>query len=223
MKNLNTKTSRFLIKTLLAGTMAFGLGISAAGAADYGDNSIYLEQSGSGGTITINQAGYNNAIGSSSNASTVIASSELETLTIDQSGTGSALYFDIANAGSTTTNVTDTGDGSVITLDLGSDHSIASSTLDLNVSGTDNTVTITQGSAAIATDATQVITVAGTSNTYTSNLDAIGVNNTINMIGDLSSITMKQTSANAILDINQAGTNQTLIINQCSSFTDGAC
>ncbi len=226
MKNLNTKTSHFLIKTLLAGTMAFGLGISVVAAADYGDNSIYLDQSGTGGTITINQAGDNNSIGAASAIlvyGDVVASSDDETLTIDQSGSGNSLNFDIALADGTTTDITQYGTYNAIVLTLGSGYVVSDSSLTLDVSGTLNTVEIIQGKYAIATDSIQDITVAGTSNTYTSNLDAIGVTNTINMSGTSNTITMDQTSANATLDITQSGTGQTLIINQCSTFTSGAC
>ena len=226
MKSLNTKTSRLLIKTLLAGTMAFGLGISAVGAVDYGDNSVYLEQSGSGGTITINQAGDSNSIGATSAIlvyGDVVASSVDETLTIDQSGSGNSLNFDIALADSTTTDITQSGTYNAIILVLGNSFAVSDSSLTLDVSGTSNIVTINQGGAAIATGAIQDITIAGTSNTYTSTLDAINVTNTINMSGTSSTITMDQTSANATLDITQSGSSQTLIINQCSTFTNGAC
>lgn len=136
-------------------------------------NSVYVEQIGSGSTINFTQTGVGNAIG---NATTkAIVNGNNNTITVDQIGDSNVAALNV-QAGSVTINSTTTGDGNSVTINCGVTGSCDGSTITNTITGdgnqvttnanglTDSTVTITTNNNTVSIDNTSTAVSGAKSN-----------------------------------------------------------
>jgi hypothetical protein len=105
-------------------------------------NDLYIEQVGDGATITINQDGNSNRIGSSATPSLIKGDANL--VTIDQIGSSNELDI-LVNGTAVTATVTTNGSNNIQTITCGTANSAScgSSFIKQQVTGDNNTVTQT--------------------------------------------------------------------------------
>ena len=203
-------------------------------------NSVYIDQVGDGGTISITQKGQSNKVGTEQNR--VILEGNNQVITVTQEGNNNSIQGSIVQADNINTDVTITGDSNTLTYDQGDGASVATSTQTLTVTGDSNELTFNQGTAASATGATQTIEITGDTNTLTSTINADDVVNTKTIAGDNNTITtvqegtagkniemlltgntntveIKQSSTTNVdtLKINSTSNGSTITINQCNA------
>ena len=223
-----------LIKILLVGFVA---NIAA------GNNDIYLTQSGGGAfTLTIDQIGSTNKVGTSAARVTMAGSSI--TADLKQQGATNTLAAAIAQANSSSWTMYQIGDSNTSTLTAGGGGSVASSDFDYNATGNSNILTWLQGSSSAATGGNFDATITGNSNDLNIRSEVIGaVNNfsvdgnsndfditqvgtddkaiTFTLVGDSNDVDIDQTtSASGVTDtisLVAASTSGTINIDQCTS------
>jgi hypothetical protein len=105
-------------------------------------NDLYIEQVGDGATITINQDGNSNRIGSS--ATPTLIKGDANLVTIDQIGSSNELDM-VINGAAVTATVTTNGSNNIQTINCGTANtaSCGSSFIKQQVTGDNNTVTQT--------------------------------------------------------------------------------
>ena len=146
------------------------------------NNDIYITQSGTGLTLTIDQIGNSNIVGTSQTRATFTGTSM--TVDVDQVGDSNTLAASIAQGNSTSFTVTSTGDSNQTTLALGATGDVANTDFDLTETGDSNVVVFTQGAAATATAGNQDITITGTSNNINATCEVVGCINNWTVDGD---------------------------------------
>jgi hypothetical protein len=152
---------------------------------------IYITQSGAGLTLTIDQIGNSNIVGTSQTRATFTGTSM--TVDIDQVGDSNTLAASVAQGNSTSFTVTSTGDSNQTTLALGAGGDVANTDFDLTETGDSNVVSFVQGSDATATAGNQDITITGTSNNINATCEVVGCINNWTIDGDGSDIDTNQT------------------------------
>ena len=208
-----------------------------------GNNDIYLTQSGGGAfTLTIDQIGSTNVVGTSAARVTMAGSS----LTGDfkQQGATNTLAAAIAQANSSSWTMYQIGDSNTSTLTAGGSGSVASSDFDYNATGNSNILTWLQGSSSAATGGNFDAAITGNTNDLNIRCETIGcVNNwdidgnsndidvtqigtddksiTFTLVGDSNNIDIDQTTAASgvtdTISIVAASTSGTINLDQCSS------
>jgi hypothetical protein len=200
------KLSKVFIMLLMTPSLLF--------AAD-ATNSVYIDQIGDSSTITINQKGQSNVIGSEANRFQFQGDSQ--TVLINQNGVGNSIQGSIVQGDNVTETQNYVGDNNSVTFDEGSGASVEGSTRTLTVTGDSNTLVFNQGTLASSTDATQTINVTGDLNTYTSTINANDVTNTVDVTGSSNQVTMVQNGyAGKNVDLDITGNSNTYTINQTS-------
>ena len=208
-----------------------------------GNNDIYLTQSGGGAfTLTIDQIGSTNKVGTSGARVTMAGAS----LTGDfkQQGATNTLAAAIAAANSSSWTMYQIGDSNTSTLTAGGSGSVASSDFDYNATGNSNILTWLQGSSSAATGGNFDAAITGNTNDLNIRCETIGcVNNwdidgnsndidvtqigtddksiTFTLVGDSNNIDIDQTTAASgvtdTISIVAASTSGTINLDQCSS------
>ena len=173
---------------------------------------IYMEQSGGGSTITINQEGIGNFIGDALNP--MFFGGGTNTISIDQIGDNNILTGYVNGSGANTT-VTTNGTGNTQEITCGSlvSAGCGSSVIKQIVTGDDNVVTQNLGTGA---SHDSQITIMGSDNTVTHTstnsaastvgIDVTGASNTIGVTQ--SGLTAKTIS------VTSTGSNNNITINQ---------
>ena len=207
------------------------------------NNDIYLSQSGGGAfTLTIDQIGSTNKVGTSAARVTMAGSSI--TAELKQQGATNTLAAAIAAANSSSWTMYQIGDSNTSTLTAGGGGSVASSDFDYNATGNSNILTWLQGSSSAATGGNFDATITGNSNDLNIRSEVIGaVNNfsvdgnsndfditqvgtddkaiTFTLVGDSNDVDIDQTtSASGVTDtisLVAASTSGTINIDQCTS------
>ena len=208
-----------------------------------GNNDIYLTQSGGGAfTLTIDQIGSTNKVGTSAAPVTMAGASI--TGDFKQQGNTNTLAATIAQGGSSSWTMYQIGDSNTSTLTAGGGGSVASSDFDYNATGNSNILTWLQGSSSAATGGNFDAAITGNTNDLNIRCETIGcVNNwdidgnsndidvtqigtddksiTFTLVGDSNNIDIDQTTAASgvtdTISIVAASTSGTINLDQCSS------
>ena len=208
-----------------------------------GNQDIYLTQSGGGAfTLTIDQIGSTNKVGTSGARVTMAGSSI--TADLKQQGATNTLAAAIAQANSSSWTMYQIGDSNTSTLTAGGGGSVASSDFDYNATGNSNILTWLQGSTSAATGGNFDAALTGNSNDLNIRSEVIGaINNwdidgnsndidvtqigtddkaiTFTLVGDSNDVDIDQTTnASGVTDtisLVAASTSGTINIDQCTS------
>tara|TARA_R110002167_G_scaffold6098_1_gene27794 strand:+ start:1075 stop:1761 length:687 start_codon:yes stop_codon:yes gene_type:complete len=208
-----------------------------------GNQDIYLTQSGGGAfTLTIDQIGSTNKVGTSSARVTMAGASI--TADLKQQGATNTLAAAIAQAASTSWTMYQIGDSNTSTLTAGGSGSVGSSDFDYNATGNSNILTWLQGSSSAATGGNFDAALTGNSNDLNIRSEVIGaINNwdidgnsndidvtqigtddkaiTFTLVGDSNNIDIDQTTAASgvtdTISIVAASTSGVINLDQCSS------
>jgi hypothetical protein len=141
-----------------------------------GNNDIYITQTGTGLTLTIDQIGATNTVGTSGARATLSGTSM--TVDLDQIGDTNALAIAIAQGNSSSWTYKATGDSNIGTFAVGATGDIANSDFDFEATGDSNVLTFTQGDASTATGGNQDFAITGTSNDVNVKCNSVGcINN----------------------------------------------
>lgn len=175
-------------------------------------NDVYVEQVGSASTITINQEGTGNRVGTALDS--VYIGSGSNEVAIDQIGSSNELDM-VVNGSATNVTVNTVGSGNIQTINCGTTSSAgcSGSTITQTITGDDNTVTQNLGSGA---NHTSNITVTGDTNviTNTSTNTAATVNN-ITVAGDQNNVSLTQSGMlPKNVTVNSTGSLNTISITQ---------
>ena len=196
-----------------------------------GNNDIYITQTGTGLTLTIDQIGATNTVGTSS--SRAILSGTSMTVDIDQIGETNSFLASILQGNSSSWTWSVTGDSNTGTFAVGATGDAQNSDFDYITVGDSNTFSWTQGAAATATGGNQDFSITGTSNAYVGTCEVVGCINNWTISGNSNDITTTQTgsadhqitasltgSSNTVT-IDQTDTTSTNVVNLISTTTSG--
>jgi predicted homoserine dehydrogenase-like protein len=183
-------------------------GMSLPGIA----NEVYIEQVGSGSTVTITQDGSDNRVGSSLTPSYIGSGSN--TVTIDQIGANNELDL-VVNGAGTDVIVDITGSTTISTINCGTTASAgcSGSFIKQAVTGDSNTITQNLGGGA---NHTSEITIAGSDNIVSHTSTATGTTSAdITVTGDTNTISVVQSGMlNKNVVVNSTGNLNNISITQ---------
>tara|TARA_R110001592_G_scaffold37989_3_gene125980 strand:+ start:268 stop:951 length:684 start_codon:yes stop_codon:yes gene_type:complete len=183
-------------------------------AAFAGNNDLYISQTGTGLTLTVDQIGATNRVGTAANARVTLSGTSM-VVDIDQIGDSNTFIASILQGNSSSWDWIVTGDSNIGTLSVGASGDVASSDFDFAATGGSNAFTWTQGAAATATGANNDWVIQGTSNTYTGTCEVVGCINNWGVTGNSNTITTKQTgSADHDITVALTGSSNTVTIDQ---------
>ena len=182
-----------------------------------GNNDIYITQTGTGLTLTIDQIGATNTVGTSS-ARAVVSGTSM-TIDIDQIGSGNSLAASILQANSTSWTYSLTGGTSSATFAVGAGGDVAGSDFDYTAAGGDSNVLIwTQGADATATGANTDFIISGGANNINAKCEVVGCINNWDITGNTNDIDTLQTgSANHQIVVDLTGSSMDIDIDQTDS------
>ena len=173
---------------------------------------IYMEQSGSSSTITINQEGIGNTIGDALNP--MFFGGGTNAVTIDQIGDNNILTGYVNGSGASTI-VTTTGTGNIQDITCGSlvSAGCGSSVIKQVVTGDDNTVTQSLGTGA---NHNSEINIAGSDNSVTHTSTNTGASTVaVDVTGNLNTIGVTQSGLTAkTISVTSTGNSNNITINQ---------
>ena len=170
-----------------------------------GNNDIYITQTGTGLTLTIDQIGATNTVGTSGARATLSGTSM--TVDLDQIGDTNALAIAIAQGNSSSWTYKATGDSNVLTF--------------------------TQGDASTATGGNQDFAITGTSNDVNVKCNSVGCINNWTISGNSNdidtlqsgsadhAITVALTGSSNNVDVDQTDTTSTNVANVISTTSNG--
>ncbi len=190
------------------------------------DNEIFVDQSGTGANIDLEQLGVSNIIGGLSSSAGSVTAFDLDgtsmTLDVNMIGATNKFLGDIWSDSFTGLyNFTGSTNSFTIQVDPTNTYSSDSSDHNIAVTGAGNTFTLNQGTSAIATGLNLDWIFQGSNNTVTSNInidtatnfmDIDGSDNTINYTG-----TGTANSANGYFYLDHTGGQRTFNIQQLST------
>lgn len=184
------------------------LGLTALAQA----NEVYIEQIGSGSTVTITQEGADNRIGTSQNPAYIGSGSN--TVIIDQIGSNNTLDL-VVNGAATDVTVSTTGSNNTQEISCGTVNSAGcgGSTITQTISGDNNTVTQNLGAGA---NHTSTITVTGDLNNITHLSTATGTTVAdITVTGNTNTVSVTQSGMlNHSVVVNSTGNLNNIAITQ---------
>lgn len=182
-----------------------------------GNNDIYITQTGTGLTLTIDQIGATNTVGTSS-ARAVVSGTSM-TIDIDQIGSGNSIAASILQGNNTSWTYALTGGTAAATFAVGGVGDVAGSDFDYTASGGDGNILLwTQGSAATATGANTDFIISGGSNNINAKCEVVGCINNWDITGDTNDIDTLQTgSANHQIVVDLTGSSMDIDIDQTDS------
>jgi len=196
-----------------------------------GNNDIYLTQTGTGLTLTVDQIGASNIIGTSQARVTLSGTSM--TVDLDQIGDSNVIAASILQGNSTSWTYKATGDSNTAAITVGGTGDSASTDFDFEATGDSNVLTFTQGDAATATAGDQDFVVTGTSNNINAKCNVIGCTNSWTVSGNSNDIdtlqsgrqdhdiTVVLTGSSNNVDVDQTDTASTNVANIISTTTTG--
>jgi hypothetical protein len=179
-------------------------------------NDVYIEQVGSGATVTITQDGSSNRVGDEGTPS--IIKGDANIVTIDQIGSSNALDM-IINGAAVTATVTTTGSNNTQVINCGTANSATcgSSFIKQQVTGDNNTVT--QNLVASATQYSEIL-ITGDENAVTHETSGAGAHSAIITVtggialgGNTISLTQGGTNAQQAT-ITSTGNSNVITVNQ---------
>ena len=178
-----------------------------------GNNDIYITQTGTGLTLTIDQIGATNTVGTSGARATLSGTSM--TVDIDQIGDTNSFLASILQGNSSSWTWRVTGDSNTGTFAVGATGDVQNSDFDYITVGDSNTFSWTQGAAATATGGNQDFAINGTSNAYVGTCEVVGCINNWTISGNSNDITTTQTgSADHQITATLTGSSNTVTIDQ---------
>ena len=190
------------------------------------DNEIYVDQSGTGANIDLEQLGISNIIGGLNSTAGSLTAFDLDgtTMTLDINMLGNTNKFlgDI-NATTFTGLYNFTGDTNNFTIQVDPTNTYSSAGSDQNiaVTGSSNTFTLNQGTTAIAANLNLDWIIQGSSNTVTSNINIDGATNYMDIDGSDNTVNYTGTGVNASAGgyfwLDHTGGQRTFNIQQLST------
>jgi hypothetical protein len=196
MKSSKTGASGLPSKLL---TVIMAMGFTTAVWA----NEVYVEQIGSGSTVTITQEGADNRIGTSQNPAFIGSGSN--TVTIDQIGSNNTLDA-VVNGQATDVTVSTTGSNNTQEIQCGTTGSAgcSGSSITQTITGDSNDVKQLLGAGA---NHTSTITVTGDTNTVTHTSTASGTTSAdITVSGNTNTVSVNQSGMlNQSVTVNSSG------------------
>jgi len=192
-----------------------------------GNNDIYLTQTGTGLTLSIDQIGASNIVGTSQ--ARVILSGTSMTVDLDQIGDSNIMAVSILQGNSSSWTYKVTGDSSTAGITVGGTGDAAGTDFDYEGLGDSNALTFVQGDSATATAGNQDFVVTGTSNNINAKCNVIGCINNWTVSGNSNdidtvqsgrqdhSITVVLTGSSNDVDVDQTDTASTNVLNLIST------
>ena len=192
-----------------------------------GNNDIYLTQTGTGLTLSIDQIGASNVVGTSQ--ARVILSGTSMTVDLDQIGDTNILAASILQGNSSSWTYKATGDSNTAAITVGGTGDAAGTDFDFEATGDSNVLTFTQGDSATATTGDQDFVVTGTSNNINVKCNVIGCTNSWTVSGNSNDIdtvqsgrqdhdiTVVLTGSSNNVDVDQTDTASTNVLNLIST------
>jgi len=190
------------------------------------DNEIYVDQSGTGANIDLEQLGISNIIGGLNSSAGSLTAFDLDgtsmTLDINMIGATNKFLGDIT-ANSFTGFYEFTGGTNVFTIqvDPTNTYGADSSNQNVQVTGSGNTFTLNQGTTALAATLDLDWIIQGSNNTVTSNINIDGATNYMDIDGSDNTINYTGTgvtaSAGGYFYLDHTGGQRTFNIQQLST------
>jgi len=196
-----------------------------------GNNDIYLTQTGTGLTLTIDQIGASNVIGTTQ--ARVTLSGTTMTVDLDQIGDSNIIAASILQGNGSSWTYKATGDSNTAAITVGGTGDAASTDFDFEATGDSNVLTFTQGDTATATTGDQDFAVTGTSNNINVKCNVVGCTNSWTVSGNSNDIdtvqsgrqdhdiTVVLTGSSNDVDVDQTDTASTNVANLISTTTSG--
>ena len=196
-----------------------------------GNNDIYLTQTGTGLTLTIDQIGASNVVGTTQ--ARVTLSGTTMTVDLDQIGDSNILAASILQGNSSSWTYKATGDSNTAAITVGGTGDAAGTDFDFEATGDSNVLTFTQGDSATATTGDQDFAVTGTSNNINVKCNVVGCTNSWTVSGNSNDIdtvqsgrqdhdiTVVLTGSSNDVDVDQTDTASTNVANLISTTTSG--
>ena len=190
------------------------------------DNEIYVDQSGTGANIDLEQLGISNIIGGLSSAAGDLTAFDLDgnamTLDINMIGATNKFLGDIyADNFTGVYNFTGGTNSFTIQVDPTNSNSSDGSNQNVAVTGSGNTFTLNQGTSAIAASLDLDWIIQGSNNTVTSNINIDGATNYMDIDGSDNTVTYTGTGVNASAGgyfyLDHTGGSRTFNIQQLST------
>jgi len=178
-----------------------------------GNNDIYITQTGTGLTLTIDQIGATNTVGTS--GARAILSGTSMTVDIDQIGDSNTWLASILQGNSSSWTYSVTGDSNSATLAVGASGDANGSDFDYTTIGDSNVLIWTQGANSTATSSNFDAVITGTSNNLNAACDSVGCINNWTVSGNTNDIDTVQTgSANHAITVALVGSSNDVDIHQ---------
>ena len=196
-----------------------------------GNNDIYLTQSGTGLTLTIDQIGATNKVGTSQ--ARVSLTGTTMTVDIDQIGNTNTFAATIAQGNTSSWTYKAEGNENEAPITVGGTGDVAGSDFDYDALGSSNVLVFTQGDASTATSGNQDFDVDGTSNNVNVKCNVVGCKNDWTVVGNSNDIdTVQSGSANHNItvvltgggndfDVDQTDTASTNVADIIATTTNG--
>ena len=196
-----------------------------------GTNDIYITQTGTGLTLTIDQIGASNKVGTSQ--ARVILSGTSMAVDLDQIGDTNVIAASIVQGNSSSWTYKATGDSNTATLAVGGTGDVASTDFDFEATGDSNVLVFTQGDASTATSGNQDFAITGTSNNINAKCNVVGCINNWTISGNSNdidtlqsgrqdhAITVALTGSSNDVDVDQTDTASTNVTNIISTAASG--
>ena len=190
------------------------------------DNEIYVEQSGTGANIDLEQLGISNIIGGLNSSAGNLTPFDLDgnsmTLDINMIGATNKFLGDIFADNFTGFYEFDGGTNSfTIQVDPTDTYSSDGSNQNVDVTGSGNTFTLNQGTSALASQLDLDWIIQGSNNTITSNINIDGATNYMDIDGSDNTVTYTGTgvtaSAGGYFYLDHTGGSRTFNIQQLST------
>ena len=190
------------------------------------DNEIYVDQSGTGANIDLEQLGISNIIGGLNSTSGSLNPFDLDgtgmTLDINMIGATNKFLGDItANSFTGAYNFTGSTNNFTIQVDPTNTYGANSSNHNVAVTGSSNTFTLNQGTTALAASLDLDWIIQGSNNTVTSTINIDGATNFMDIDGSDNTVTYLGTGVNASAGgyfyLDHTGGQRTFNIQQLST------
>ena len=190
------------------------------------DNEIYVDQSGTGANIDLEQLGISNIIGGLSSSAGNVTAFDLDgntmTLDINMIGATNKFFGDIyANNFTGLYNFTGSTNLFTIQVDPTNTYGANSSDQNVAVTGTGNTFTLNQGTSALAATLDLDWIIQGSNNTVTSNINIDGATNYMDIDGSDNTVNYTgagvTASAGGYFWLDHTGGQRTFNIQQLST------
>ena len=196
-----------------------------------GNNDIYLTQTGTGLTLTIDQIGASNVVGTTQ--ARVTLSGTTMTVDLDQIGDSNIIAASILQGNGSSWTYKATGDSNTAAITVGGTGDAAGTDFDFEATGDSNVLTFTQGDSATATTGNQDFVVTGTSNNINAKCNVVGCINSWTVSGNSNDIdtvqsgrqdhdiTVVLTGSSNNVDVDQTDTASTNVANIISTTSTG--